>query len=137
MDSIIDLTISLESLIEGISELRYRFALYNSWVAEKAPDRRQNAYHLLLKLYDARSRMVHGSSADKNDKIIKPTIENWPELISIAKNVLGYYLLFLYKNSLEDWYHHFKGFKFRYRAKDIIERYNYGKTEKKYGITPF
>lgn len=108
IDKIIDLTISLESLIEGTSELRNRFALYNAWTSQADSNRRESAYQLLLKLYDARSKIVHGSSNDLSDKIIKPVVDNWQNLIEIAKQSLAYFLLFLFNRELKEWYQHQK-----------------------------
>jgi hypothetical protein len=108
VDKIIDLTISLESLIGGTTELRNRFSLHLSWIAENDVKKREETFKLLGQLYDARSRIVHGSSNDLNDKKIKPVIERWNDLIKISKAILGYYILYLYNSNIEDWYNHQK-----------------------------
>ena len=64
-DSIIDLTIGLESLIPGKDELRYRFSLYLAFVTEPDPSKRLERFRLFRSLYDTRSRIVHGGDLDK------------------------------------------------------------------------
>jgi hypothetical protein len=109
-DKIIDITISLESLIEGTTELRNRFSLYNAWAAEPDAQKRKDCYDLLISLYDARSAIVHGSgmSPKRHKKTIDPILEKWDEIIKIAEKSLGYHLLYVYKNNLEKWYEHQK-----------------------------
>lgn len=51
---------------------------------------------------------MHGASNNPLDRKIKPAIENWNVLIKISKNVLGYYFLFLYEKTLEQWHEHQK-----------------------------
>jgi hypothetical protein len=108
-DKIIDITIALESLIRGKTELRYKFALFNSWAAGGMDEEdRKKYFNLLISLYDARSEIVHGSTMTPRQyqRIVIPILRNWDEIIKAAENILGYYLLFLYSNGIERWYEH-------------------------------
>lgn len=108
-DKIVDITISMESLIEGKDELRYKFSLYNSVVSESDPNRRFDAFGLLQSLYDARSAIVHGDVESKDSKkAIDKTKENWPEVVRLAKATINYYLLFLGERTKNDWNLHLK-----------------------------
>lgn len=104
-DRIVDLTIALESLIDGNIELAHRFSVYNAWSAERDTSKREETYKLLKNLYSARSEIVHGGSSDKR---IKKAQGSWDKLLSIARNALGYYLLYLYDHSLNGWHQHQK-----------------------------
>jgi hypothetical protein len=108
-DKIIDITIALESLIRGKTELRYKFALYNSWADGEVDIKgRKDCFNLLMSLYDARSEIVHGSAqtAKQHERIVSPIIRRWDDVIKIAENILGYYLLYLYFNDIDKWYEH-------------------------------
>lgn len=107
-DKIIDITISLESLINGTTELRNRFSQYNAWVAESDVKKRKDCFELLKSLYDARSTIVHGSgmSQKQHNKIIDPILAKWDDIIKIAGNALGYHLLYVYNNDIGKWYEH-------------------------------
>ena len=107
-DKIIDITISLESLISGTTELQHRFSLYNAWAAEAEDKERKRCYELLKLLYKARSAIVHGAtlSRKEHDKIIRPVLDQWDDVIKIAENALGYHLLYVYANDIVKWYDH-------------------------------
>ena len=110
LDKIIDITISLETLISGTTELRNKFSLFNAWSAGADNELRGEYYELLLKLYDARSAIVHGSSMTDKEyrKKIEPIINNWDKIIEIAKKSIGYYLLYKYQKETDTWYDHQK-----------------------------
>jgi hypothetical protein len=98
-DSIVDITISLESLISGNQDLKFKFALYHSLISEVDPEKRFNAFSLLGKLYDARSKIVHGDADSKDaKKSINLIVENWKEVLRLSKAAINYYLLFLFVN---------------------------------------
>jgi len=107
-DKIVDITIALESLIDGNSELQYKFSLYNSFASEADVTKRGDVSKTLKQLYNARSAIVHGSAMTKNehDKKIKPIIDNWNEIVKIAEKAIGYHLLYLYGHDISSWYSH-------------------------------
>jgi hypothetical protein len=103
-DKIIDITISLESLIEAKNELRFKFSLYLSFVVASTSVDRQNAFALLRDLYDARSAFVHGSS--DSQKVIDKVINNWDEISQIVKAAINYYMFFLFSTKSISWNEH-------------------------------
>jgi len=109
-DKIIDITISLESLISGTSELRYKFSLYNALVSEDENELREEAFLTLQLLYDARSTIVHGARISQStfNKKIQPILDNWEKVVGIAEKVLGYYLLYMNDHEIDQWHKHQK-----------------------------
>ena len=107
-DKIIDITISLESLIRGTTELQHKFSLYNSWAAEADNNNRRKCQELLRALYNARSAIVHGTAMSQKeyDKKIKPVLDKWNDVIKIAEKALGYHLLYIYDNDIDKWHEH-------------------------------
>lgn len=107
-DKIVDITISLESLIKGSTELQHKFSLYNAWAAEADSDNRHNCLKLLKSLYNARSAIVHGTAMSQKeyDKKIRLILDKWDDVIKIAEKAIGYHLLYLYANDIEKWYKH-------------------------------
>ncbi|MCP4316487.1 MAG: hypothetical protein GY789_10840 [Hyphomicrobiales bacterium] len=57
----------IEALFDVHAELRYRLSNYVSAVLEPRGERRLSKYKRMLKLYDMRSKIVHGSSASEQD----------------------------------------------------------------------
>lgn len=109
-DRIIDLTIALESLVPGKEELRYRFALYLSFIAERDPARRTDRFALFRDLYDARSRIVHGSGLDaRAEKKERALEEDLDELKRLSLSAMNYYLLFLGEKDHSKWQEHLQG----------------------------
>ena len=107
-DRIIDLAISLETLIPGHGELRHRFSIYNAMIAEPHPHLRQVAYKLYKTLYDARSAVVHGNRLD-NDNNVAWVRENWDKVTNYAARSLSYHLFFLKERNLTEWPRHLLG----------------------------
>lgn len=104
-DKIVDLCISLESLIDGNTELVFRFCLYHSLVSEPDPSRRIEVFDLLKSLYNARSKIVHGG---QEDKAVKKVISHWLEIKDLATRSINYYLAYLYEKPEGDWNEHLK-----------------------------
>jgi len=103
-DSIVDMAISLESLIPGKDELRFRFSLSNAFAAEGDAARREQAFRRLRSLYDARSSIVHGEvRGDGRDADVEELRQDWPQVIHLAKACLTYYMMFVDERSPGDW----------------------------------
>jgi len=81
-DKIVDITVALESLIEGENEIAFQVALFTSLVAKRVAAERTSSFTLLKKLYSARSKIVHG--AEIAEKHILPVKESWDEVVAIA-----------------------------------------------------
>lgn len=103
-DKIIDTTISLESLIQGTTELRFRFSLYLSYIVANTPEMRQKAFNLFQDLYDTRSKLVHGGASSS---IVQKLTQNWEDISCMARAAINYYAFFLCFKQL-DWEEHLK-----------------------------
>lgn len=98
-DQIIDITTSLESLIRERNELRFKFAVYLSFVVKSDPQNRIEVFQLLATLYDARSGLVHGTPGNKDvKKALKTVREHWVEIVMIARSAIGYYVLYIFSH---------------------------------------
>jgi hypothetical protein len=106
-DQVVDLTMGLESLIPGKDELRFRFALYHSFITEPDPSKRQERFELLQTLYDVRSLIVHSAeesrAAEKKGTMIR---EQWDNLKTISISALNYYVLYLSSQDPAGWQRH-------------------------------
>jgi hypothetical protein len=66
-DALIDLVVSLEALLlprEPEAELRFRLALYGAYATGAAAGERLTVFKQLARVYDTRSKIVHGSRVD-------------------------------------------------------------------------
>lgn len=108
-DRIVDLTIALESLIPGRDELRFRFALYLSFIVESDPTKRNDVFNTFRDLYDVRSRIVHGGDSDDRTARVDDRIrEKIKEIQRLAFAAINYYIYFLSKNELVKWDAHLR-----------------------------
>lgn len=105
LDQIVDACISLESLINGNSELVFRFSLYHSLIAESDISKRIDTFNLFKSFYSARSTIVHGGIEDKSVIKVK---ENWETIKDLAKRSINYYLAYLYEKPDGNWDEHLK-----------------------------
>lgn len=92
-DRIVDQTICLESMIHTSQEVSFKFSLYLSLIAMKDPADRARAFTLFQKLYNARSKIVHG---DINEKDLAAVETDWEEIKTLTASVMTYYILFLF-----------------------------------------
>ncbi|MFC2167764.1 hypothetical protein ACFLRW_02180 [Acidobacteriota bacterium] len=107
IDKIIDITISLESLIDSTQELTYKFSLFNALAAEKDKNKVNDTFKLLKLLYETRSLIVHGGKFSQNGKNkIKKIVEKWDDILRIAKNAIAYHLIYIFKNEVASWHKH-------------------------------
>jgi hypothetical protein len=104
-DKIIDAAISLESLLSSSTEISFKFALFNSFIARQSSTEREEAFETLRLLYNARSKIVHGD-IKKNAKEISKAIEFLPNILDLARAAITYYAFFLYNNGPNEWQNH-------------------------------
>jgi hypothetical protein len=97
-DGLLDLCISLESLIESETEISFRFAVCLAKVTGE-PDAEELSI-ILSDLYSLRSKVVHGSDAGKAHKKLAPNI---PRLRGMARTILTKYIFHLAENTKDDW----------------------------------
>lgn len=102
-DSLVDLCICLESLIESSTEISFRFAMCLAKVA--GVDDIEATSELLADLYDLRSKVVHGTDPTKEHKKVQP---NTAKLRSAARIILTTYILYLTEHTKDEWKKHLK-----------------------------
>jgi hypothetical protein len=106
-DQIIDITISLESIVESSTEIRFRFSLYNSLIAESDSSKRRAVFEMFQTLYDARSAIIHGDIHSRsNSRKIEKTIQTMPEIRKAAVAVISYFVMYQYKQRKLAWRDH-------------------------------
>ena len=105
-DSIIDLTIGLESLIPGKDELRYRFSLYLAFVTNRTLRSAWNdldCLDLCMILEATSCTVVTSIKFPKKREKIR---ENWEVLTRASLSAINYYLYFISTNGPETWQEH-------------------------------
>ncbi|MGO9895101.1 MAG: hypothetical protein ACLPX8_12915 [Bryobacteraceae bacterium] len=103
LDSLLDLCICLESLIDSQTEISFRFGTCLAKViggreAEETSD-------LLSDLYDFRSRVVHGADATKEHRKVDP---HRVKLRFLARSILTGYVLYLTEHTKDEWKRHLR-----------------------------
>lgn len=97
-DALLDLCISLESLIESQTEISFRFAMT---LAKITRDKKaEEISNLLSDLYDLRSKVVHGADSSKAHRKIEPNVTT---LRWAARSILTSYVLFLTQHTKNEW----------------------------------
>ncbi|MGE3691014.1 MAG: hypothetical protein AB7F98_06505 [Novosphingobium sp.] len=96
---LIDLCISLESIFQAQTEISFQFSLYNSLLAEAEVARREIVFDLLKKLYEQRSKIVHGVGGIDTVWLA----QHWPDLVRIAKAAIIKKIEFLNQHNKNQW----------------------------------
>jgi hypothetical protein len=105
-DGLTDLCISLESLLDGQTEISFRFGCCLAKVTGSKGKKAEDSAKLLSQLYDLRSKIVHGDpEAIKAMKKMEPNI---PLLHTLARTILTSYVLFTSERSRNEWKAHLK-----------------------------
>lgn len=100
-DALMDLCISLESLLDHQTELSFRFSICLARVIGAKGVQAENIAALLSELYDVRSKLAHGDpSALKLLRKLEPRIS---QLNALAKEIMTTYVLFLSEHTREEW----------------------------------
>lgn len=110
-DGLVDLCISLESVLESQTEISFRFSTCLAVISGlKNPE---EISKLLSDLYDLRSKVVHGVDYTKQHKKIVPTID---KVRFTARAVLTAYVLYLSEHTPDEWKQHLLSSLFRVKA---------------------
>jgi Apea-like HEPN len=105
-DSLTDLCISLESLFEASTELKFRFCTCLAKVTGAKGEQAEKTAILLEGLYDLRSKIVHGDpSAARVLKKMQPDLH---AIRRVARRVLINYVLFMSEHTRGDWKQHLR-----------------------------
>jgi uncharacterized protein YutE (UPF0331/DUF86 family) len=102
-DSLLDLCISLESLLDSQTEIAFRFGTCLAKVTGQKGKAAETTAGLLSHLYGLRSKIVHGADPEKELKKIESHL---PNLHTIAQVILTKYVLFMSEHSRADWRQH-------------------------------
>ena len=97
-DALVDLCISLESLLDAKTEISFRFSTLLA--KQCGTNNAKHASDTLGRLYDFRSKVVHGADPRKEYSKLEPML---PALRQYARQILGNYFLFLSEGTKEAW----------------------------------
>jgi hypothetical protein len=100
-DGIMDLCISLESLLDHQTEVSFRFSISLARATGARGEKAATNAALLAELYDARSKLAHGDpSASRLLRKLEPRLT---ELNTLAKELLATYVLCVSEHSRDEW----------------------------------
>lgn len=109
LDQLLDATICFETMMPGNTELVYRLSQNISFIVGSSAEERLEIFNNMKKLYDVRSKLVHG---EINGRAIEAKIEevknNWRTFEKYLKSAITYYLLFLTQKNKSEWENHLK-----------------------------
>jgi len=103
-DRIMDLCISLESLLDHRTEVSFRFSISLARVLRAKGSVSQKNADLLAELYETRSRLAHGDPAA--GKLVRKLEPRFPEVTALAKELLTTYVLYVSEHSRDEWKAH-------------------------------
>jgi hypothetical protein len=100
-DALLDLSISLESLLDSQTEIAFRFAASLSKVTGARGSEAHELASILTALYDIRSKIVHGDhQVGRLTRKIEPKL---PDLHRLARRILTTYVLYVSDKTREEW----------------------------------
>lgn len=100
-DGLLDLCISLESLIDAQTEISFRFSTCLAKVTGAKGERAVELAGLLSKLYDVRSKIVHGDPKAKG--VSKKLYTNKEKLANLAREIMVKYVSFTSEKPIKEW----------------------------------
>ena len=100
-DALLDLAISLESLLDSQTEIAFRFATSLSKVTGARGEEALKLATILHDLYDIRSKIVHGNH--QVTRLTRKIAPKLPELHRLARRILTTYLLYASEKTYEEW----------------------------------
>jgi hypothetical protein len=105
-DGLMDLCISLESLLDAQSEISFRFGACLAKFTGASGQTAQESAKLLWELYDLRSKIAHGDP--KATKLIREIEPKIPILRILSRKILTNYILFMSGHTRDEWTAHLK-----------------------------
>ena len=100
-EGLLDLCISLESMLDSQTEISFRFSVCLSKAAGRRGKHAEEAGKLLSDLYDLRSRIVHGDPGAS--KLFRRIIPSQNDLLSLARSILLTYFFYLSEHTRKEW----------------------------------
>ena len=113
-DSLLDLCISLESLLTVQTEIAFRFSVLLAHVPGDRGALARDSSALLADLYELRSKIVHGDPAAS--KVLARLGPNQASLKDLARRILVAYVLFMSEHSSDQWGTHVRAILFSQRG---------------------
>ena len=104
-DSLVDLCICLESLLDATTEISFRFGACLAKATGATGRKAEEACELLSALYDLRSRVVHGADSNKEYNKINAHLGR---LHRVSREILTGYVLYLSEHKRDDWTKHLR-----------------------------
>lgn len=105
-DALLDLSISLESLLESQTEISFKFGACLAKVTGERGSAANDMARLLSELYDVRSKLAHGDP--RATKLLKQIEPKLPDIRKVARRILITYVLFLSENTQKEWSDHLR-----------------------------
>lgn len=105
-DALLDLSISLESLLESQTEISFKFGACLAKVTGEKGNDANNMARLLSELYDVRCKLAHGDP--KATKLLKQIQPKLSDLRKLARRILITYVLFLSEHTQKEWTEHLR-----------------------------
>jgi hypothetical protein len=105
-DALLDLSISLESLLESQTEISFKFGACLAKVTGESGSAANDMARLLSELYDVRCKLAHGDP--RATKLLKQIEPKLPDLRKLALRILITYVLFLSEHTQKDWADHLR-----------------------------
>jgi hypothetical protein len=103
-DGIMDLCISLESVLDHQTEVSFRFSISLSRITGARGKDAEDTAALLTDLYETRSKLTHGDP--RALKLISKLEPSIPKIKRLAKEILTIYVLFMSEHDREEWKEH-------------------------------
>lgn len=100
-DRLMDLAISLESLLENQTEVSFRFSVVLTRSVDKRAEEAIKVAELLAELYTLRSKLAHGDPGAL--KLMKKIRNRIAELHRVSREILTNYIFYISTHSRTDW----------------------------------
>ena len=100
-DSLLDLCIALESLLDSQTEIAFRFRLTLVKLLGERGTAAELSANILSELYSLRSKIAHGDPTAT--KLLKQVLKNLCSVRELSRRILVIYVLFLGDNTRDNW----------------------------------
>ena len=108
-DRLIDSAICFETMMPGNTELVFRLSQSIAFIVGSNPQERLEIYDNMKKLYDVRSKLVHGDLSSKSiERKISDVQTNFSIFEKYLKSAVTYYIMFLSSHKKDEWENHIK-----------------------------
>lgn len=117
-DQLLDTAICFETMNPGNTELVYRLSQNIAFMIGSSPEEKVRIFDDMKKLYDVRSKLVHGDLKNASKKV-EEVKASWIIYQKYLKAAVTYYVMFLSQKRKEEWEQHIKELIFGKQTKII------------------